>query len=124
MPEWDSYWDDVPSVKPFLPFDTLVDGPFYVLKDPSTIITNIQSLSDAVAEFARVAVPAHRCPVAHVSTNDGVPVVGYVRPSDDAEVMWFGLKQGFDLLYQQPYIEPLEIMLAEEGARRRARPTL
>jgi hypothetical protein len=46
----------------------------------------------------------------------GVIVVGYYT-QDHSAPQWFGLEVGYRLLYQEPLVETLEIMLAEEQAK-------
>ena len=110
--------DELPNAKHWQPWNTRPKGPYHFLRSPNIYELNIKSLADAVELFARQAMPAHDT-FAHIMNDHGVLILGYIDLSGPA-LDWFGIKKGFDLLRKQPYMEQLEIELAEMMAKDRA----
>jgi hypothetical protein len=109
---------DAPNVKPFQKWGYKPKGPYWFIKSPHTVVNEL-TLDEAIAMFAEQAVPAHSTTMAYVGDRTGVIVVGYYTHPYSAPA-WFGLEIGFRLLYEQPLVETLEILLAEMNAREAA----
>ena len=106
---------DAPNIKPFQKWGFEPKGPYWFVKSEFTVFHDL-TLEDAIEMFAEQAVPAHSTRMAYVADRTGVIVVGYYT-QDHSAPQWFGLEVGYRLLYQEPLVETLEIMLAEEQAK-------
>jgi hypothetical protein len=113
----DRAFANLPSLKLNVPWGYEPTGPYVVMKAQADL-QFVDDLTDAVREFARLAMPVHSTLCAYVADRDGVVVVGYYN-SGMSPVEWFGIHEAFALLYLQPFLEVLEVTLAEEAAKRR-----
>ncbi len=109
---------DIPNIKPPQHWKHVPVGPFWFVKSTATIVNDL-TLDEAITMFAEQAVPAHNTRMAYVCDRTGVIVVGYYT-HDHCAPEWLGLDIGFRLLHDEPLVETLEIMLAEEQARKAA----
>jgi hypothetical protein len=109
---------DMPNIKLPQPWEYSPKAPFWFVKSPMTVVDSLD-LSEAITMFAQHATPAHGTRMAYVCDRAGVIVVGYYTHEHCAP-FWLGLEVGFELLYNEPLVETLEIMLAEMQAKETA----
>lgn len=108
--------DELPSLKPRMPFATKLRGPFWVMRPPATIIEDL-TLEAAIEEFVRLGLPAVGEQMCYVADRYGVMACGYILHPTSTEPEWFGVDEGFRALEKHPLADPLEVAMAEIMAR-------
>jgi hypothetical protein len=97
---------NIPHPKLPLRYDQHVTPPFRLDTSDDTHLDRLETLSVAVDEFVRYAIPPG-CATAGVFDSNGTIVIAYTRNGLNGELEWFGVRAAVDVLREHSLVDPL-----------------